>query len=74
MHIERLGTIQHDLEHTAAHLEALSRMLEGHALFLRRSTYSDNTADIAFLENHITGLAASVTDLRGVAQNIAKVA
>jgi hypothetical protein len=74
MQIERLGTIQGDLEHTAAHLEALSRMLQGHALFLRHSTYADSSADIDFIERHLHGLAESVTDLRGVARNIAKVA
>jgi len=74
MQIERLGTIKYDLEHTAAHLEALSKMLQSHALFLRHSNYGDSHADVAFLENHISGLSASVNDLRGVAQNIVKVA
>lgn len=74
MQIERLDNIQHDLEDTATHLDALSRMLRGHALYLRHSRLSDNSADIAYIERHLSGLDLSISDLRGVARNISKVA
>lgn len=74
MQIERLNTIQHDLEETAAHLAALSIILEGHARYLRHARYSGNTDQIDSIEHRLTGLAASITDLRGVAHNISKVA
>lgn len=74
MQIERLDTIQHDLEDTAAHLSALSKMLEGHALYLRHSRHGNNLAEIDSIETRLSGLAASIVDLRGVAQKIAKVA
>lgn len=74
MQIERLDIIQHDLEDTAAHLSALSRMLEGHALYLRHSRHGDNVAEIDSIESRLSGLAASIVDLRGVAQKIGKVA
>ena len=74
MQIERLDTIQHDLEDTAAHLDALAQLLQGHALYLRHSRYTDNSADIDFIESHLSGLALSIRDLRGVAHNISRVA
>ncbi|WP_213881637.1 hypothetical protein [Pseudomonas sp. dw_358] len=74
MQIERLDNIQHDLEDTAAHLDALSRMLRGHAHYLRHSRIGNNSADIDFIENHLSGLAVSISDLRGVAHNISRVA
>ncbi|WP_311969905.1 hypothetical protein [Pseudomonas baltica] len=74
MQIERLDIIQHDLEDTAAHLAGLSRMLEGHARYLRHSRYIDNLAEIDSIEHRLDELAASILDLRGVASNIAKVA
>jgi hypothetical protein len=74
MNIERLDNIQHDLEDTAAHLDALRKVLEGHVHFLRHSRCVDASADIAFIESNLTGLAASIIDLRGVAGSIARVA
>lgn len=74
MQIERLDIIAHDLEDTAAHLAALSTVLEGHARYLRHSTYADNLAEIDSIEHRLDGLAASIRDLRGVAQQIGKVA
>lgn len=74
MHIERLNTIQHDLEDTATHFDALSRMLQGHALYLRHSRLTNSSDDIDFIESRLNGLALSISDLRGVARNISKVA
>lgn len=74
MQIERLDTIQHDLEDTATHLAALSKVLEGHARYLRYSKCGDNLAEIDSIEHRLDGLAASILDLRGVARQIAKVA
>jgi hypothetical protein len=70
MQIEDLSNIKLDLEGTAAHLEALSKMLRGHAIFLRHS----NPGDIPSIETQLSALALSVVDLRDVARNIAKVA
>ncbi len=70
MHIERLNSMQRDLEGTAEHLEALSRLLEGHARYLRHA----NSGDATFIETRLNGLTASVVDLRCVAQRIGKVA
>lgn len=74
MQIERLNNIQIDLEDTATHLAALSRMLEGHARYLRRSHCADHSLEIESIEHRLQGLAASIADLRGVAGEIAKVA
>jgi hypothetical protein len=70
MQLEQLDNIQLDLEGTAAHLEALRKMLEGHIVFMRHT----NATDIDDVESQLNGLAASVSDLRGVARNIRKVA
>jgi hypothetical protein len=74
MQIERLDAIAHDLEDTAAHLAALSRVLEGHARYLRGSRCGDKLADIDSIEHRLDGLAASILDLRGVAEQISRVA
>jgi len=74
MQIERLDTIQHDLEDTATHLAALSTMLEGHALYLRHSRCADHSLEIESIEHRLHGLAASIADLRGVAGKIRNVA
>jgi hypothetical protein len=70
MQLELLDNIQLDLEGTAAHLDSLRRMLEGHMVFMRHT----DSNDISSVELQLTGLAASVTDLRGVARNISRVA
>jgi len=74
MAIERVSNMQLDLELTAEHLDALARLLKGQAMFISRSRLSDNSQDLHSIENCLTGLAATISDLRGVAQNISKVA
>ncbi|MFF7708344.1 hypothetical protein [Pseudomonas sp. NPDC007930] len=74
MQIEPLENILLDLEGTAAHLAALSKVLEGHAVYLRHMPGPDNGADIDSIERQLNGLASSISDLRGVAQKISKVA
>jgi hypothetical protein len=72
LRVERLGNIREDLEATAAHLDALALVLQGHATFLRHHSWSDNTADIEFIESRLSGLAAAIAELRGVAETIGR--
>lgn len=74
MHNPRLADMQKDLEDTAAHLEALTAMLQGHAIFLRSKKFGDQTEDLRMVERSLGGLTTSVHDLRGTAFNLSQVA
>ena len=63
-----------DLEATAAHLEALHQMLEGHAVFLKHKQYGEPTEELLLVERRLGGLAISIQDLRGAALNISRAA
>ncbi|EGH71428.1 hypothetical protein ALO91_103489 [Pseudomonas syringae pv. aceris] len=41
-----LTNVRHDLETTAAHLEVLHRMLEGHAIFLKHKPHGDQSEEL----------------------------
>lgn len=70
----RLNHMQQDLEETAAHLEALSKVLEGHAIFLHNRKITGQSEDRLLIERRLAGLAISIQDLRGAALNISRVA
>jgi hypothetical protein len=74
MHNSRLADMQKDLEDTAAHLEALTALLQGHAMFLRNKKYGDQSEDLLLVERSLGGLTTSVHDLRGTALNMSQVA
>lgn len=69
-----LTHMQQDLEQTAAHMEALFRMLEGHAIFLKNKKCGDQTEELLLVERRLAGLAISIQDLRGTARNISRAA
>ncbi|WPP02500.1 hypothetical protein SFA35_25395 (plasmid) [Pseudomonas sp. HR96] len=69
-----LTHVQQDLEATALHLEALHRMLEGHAVFLKHKPCGDQTEELLLVERRLGGLAVSIQDLRGAALNISRAA
>jgi hypothetical protein len=69
-----LTHMQQDLEETAAHMEALFRMLEGHAIFLKNKKCGDQTEELLLVERRLGGLAISIQDLRGAARNISQAA
>jgi hypothetical protein len=69
-----LDHIHQDLEETAVHMEALFRMLEGHAIFLKNKKFGDQTEELLLVERRLAGLAISIQDLRGAARNISRAA
>lgn len=69
-----LTRLQHDLETTAAHLEALYQFLDGHAKYLKHKPRGDQTEELLLVERRLVGLAVSIQDLRGAARNLAQAA
>lgn len=68
-----LFDMQLDLEESAAHLESLSRMLTGHALYLKANQISTHREDLSLVEGRVGSLALSIQDLKSAALKIAKI-
>ncbi|TDV65739.1 hypothetical protein [Pseudomonas sp. LP_7_YM] len=68
-----LFDMQLDLEESAAHLESLSRVFTGHALYLKASQSSTHREDSSLVEGRVGGLALSIKDLKSAALKIAKI-
>lgn len=62
-----MKTLHDDLEHTADDLEEIARGLAGHAVYLSHSIHTQDARDV---KARISGLQASVDDLRQVADSI----
>lgn len=63
----RMKRIHDDLEHTADGMEQLAHGLAGHALYLRNSVHAEDAVEV---NARVTGLQASISELRAVANSI----
>lgn len=63
----RMKRIHDDLEHTADGMERLAHGLAGHALYLRNSVHAEDAVEV---NARVTGLQASISELRAVANSI----
>ncbi|WP_296254468.1 MULTISPECIES: hypothetical protein [unclassified Pseudomonas] len=64
--------MQLDLEASVAHLESLSQMLTGHALYLAAFQTPCHHEDLKLVESRVGGLALSIQDLKAAALKIAR--
>ncbi|MFD2641565.1 hypothetical protein [Pseudomonas japonica] len=64
---KRMKIIHDDLEHTADGMEQLARGLAGHAVYLQSSVHADDAVEV---NERVSGLNASISELRAVASSI----
>ncbi len=64
---KRMKRIHDDLENTADGMEQLARGLAGHAVYLRNSVHAEDAVEVS---ERVSGLNASIDDLRAVASAI----
>ena len=69
-----LSDMQLDIEKSAAYFESLSRVLDGHALYLRAQNAVCRQEDLRLIEGQVGSLSVSVSYLKSAALRIAKVA
>lgn len=64
---KRMKSIHDDLEMTADGMERLARGLAGHAVYLQNSVHHTDAVEVS---ERVSGLKASIHDLRAVANAI----